>query len=241
MFLAYIDRSVSSFLWGYLFFWVVILAIGTGVGAYFIAVALTKRKVRHKRAEDIAKRKYHIDNIDITRITSFADLPNNYVVVSLKTIGEDYINSEIVEIGAVKVVDGVAKKQFSHIICPNIKVNPSSLVGTGISCKELESKPDIDTVMPDLEAFIDEDTIVVCGEKDLMILVANAERYLDNKSVDILMMAKEFYPEIERYRLKDIAKYLGVEYKIVQSSVEQCYTILKCYERMSKMSTTENL
>ena len=27
--------------------------------------------------------------------------------------------------------------------------------------------------------------VVVCGEKDLMILVANAERYLDNKSVDI--------------------------------------------------------
>lgn len=235
MLLAYIDRSLNNFLFGYVIFFVIFLAIGTGVGAYFITVAVSKRRMRHKRAEVTAKRRYHIDNIDISKINKFDCLPNDFVVVSLKTIGNDYINDDIVEVGAVKVVGGVAKKHFDQIICPYGKINPYSLVGTGIQYNELAINPYLDDVMPDFEGFIGEDVIVVCSEEELMFLIANTERYLNNKTIDISLMAKEFLSVKETMRLKDIAKRMEVEYKIEQSSVKNCYTIFNCYDKMRKL------
>ena len=83
-----------------------------------------------------------------------------FVVVDLETTGLDVERSEIIEIGAVKIINGKEVATYQTLIKPKRGISKISERITGISEEMLKDKPTIEEVLPEFVDFLG-DAIVV--------------------------------------------------------------------------------
>ena len=86
--------------------------------------------------------------------------PSSYVVVDLETTGLYPSQDRILEIGAVKVLDGEVTDTFCMFADPQMKIPERIRELTGITQEMVEGQP---TPAEAVRAFLD-----FCGEQDLM-------------------------------------------------------------------------
>ncbi|MDD3232090.1 MAG: 3'-5' exonuclease [Clostridia bacterium] len=84
--------------------------------------------------------------------SSKIELVNSYIVLDIETTGLDLVYDEIIEIGALKVVNGQIVETFSELVRPNNKISQFISSLTGITNEMLDSAQEIDKVLP---RFID--------------------------------------------------------------------------------------
>lgn len=78
----------------------------------------------------------------------------NYVVFDLETTGLSAITHEIIEIGALKVIDGEVVDNFEMPVKPAKKITKRITEITGITNEMVEGKPPIEDVLPQFIEFI---------------------------------------------------------------------------------------
>lgn len=137
-----------------------------------------------------------------------------YVVFDLETTGLDFMNNGITEIGAVKIVGGKIKEQFTTLVKPDYRISEENFNITGISEEMVKDAPKISAVIPDFMKFI-EGTVIVAhnAEFDVKFLkrFANAEEYeIKNKVLDTVVMARENLPFLRKHDLATIAEHFGI-------------------------------
>ncbi len=156
--------------------------------------------------------------------------PSQYVVIDVETTGLDPHVDRIIEIGALKVVNGEQKEVYQRIVKSGVPI-PSSIVRlTGITDELVESEGvspaealaglyDYVGYYPIVShnasfdiSFIDE----LCDYLDV--------EKLDNRIIDTLELARKEVPKAPSYRLGDIAMQLGVEVKGRHRAVDDCLT-----------------
>ena len=91
---------------------------------------------------------------------SLIDIPNNYVVFDIETTGLDPEFDEIIEIGAVKIKDGIKIDTFNSLIKPEYEIDEFITELTGITNEMVENAPSIDEVLPKFMDFI-KDYIII--------------------------------------------------------------------------------
>ena len=72
----------------------------------------------------------------------------SYVCVDLETTGLDPKRDKIIEIGAVKVVDGRVEETFQTLLSPGKKLEDKITELTGIRDEQLIHAPAIEEVLP---------------------------------------------------------------------------------------------
>jgi len=77
-----------------------------------------------------------------------------FVVVDLETTGLDMERSEIIEIGAVKIINGKEVSTYQTLIKPKRGISKISEKITGISGEMLKDKPSIEEVLPEFIDFL---------------------------------------------------------------------------------------
>jgi DNA polymerase-3 subunit epsilon/ATP-dependent DNA helicase DinG len=77
-----------------------------------------------------------------------------FVAVDLETTGFDPATEKIIEIGAVRMVDGVIVDEFATLINPERPIPPFITSLTGIRDDDVYNAPGIQTVLPRLKAFV---------------------------------------------------------------------------------------
>ncbi|MBE6794782.1 MAG: 3'-5' exonuclease [Ruminococcaceae bacterium] len=217
-------------------FWVyLMLLIGLGIGIGFIFVGSTNKKRRTERNIETAKRTIRIKNIDIGVTKDFNNLPGEYVALCIKATGYNAVADDIIDICALKVFNGKIKEQFSQMVHPRIAVPTSVLMELGITEIELNNKPPIENVSPELVKFIGNIPIITYNaDITTKFLVANSEKELDNKCIDIVSLAKSVYSDLDNYRIRDIAKKCNIEIPSVHNALNDCKAICKCYESLKR-------
>jgi DNA polymerase III epsilon subunit family exonuclease len=113
----------------------------------------------------------------INRFARLADL--TAVVLDLETTGLDVFRDRIVQIGAVRVVDGRVRptETFATLVNPAVPIPPASTAIHGIDDAAVRSAPLFADIQPDLDAFIGD--AVVVGQSvgfDLAILLRETRR-----------------------------------------------------------------
>lgn len=83
-------------------------------------------------------------------------LCNSYIAIDVETTGLKVKEDRIIEIAAVKVIDGVETKHFNTLVDPHMRLSDHTKAITGISEDELKLKPDIEEIMPDLLEFMED-------------------------------------------------------------------------------------
>ena len=77
-----------------------------------------------------------------------------FVVFDFETTGKSYITSKIIELGAVRIVDGKIVDTFSTMVNPECRIPAEITRLTGITDDMLVGAPKIEEVLPKFIEFI---------------------------------------------------------------------------------------
>lgn len=153
---------------------------------------------------------------------SFGELPKEltsetYVVFDLETTGIDLMSNGITEIGAIKIIDGKIKEQFTTLVKPDYPITDEIVKLTGITEEMVKDAPKISTVIPDFMKFID-GAVLVAHNADFDVRFikrfASAEEYdVKNKVLDTVEMSRTLLPHLRKHDLHTVADYFGIVFR----------------------------
>jgi DNA polymerase-3 subunit epsilon len=163
---------------------------------------------------------FHDPSADRWHVTAHAalhqDLANaTFVVVDLETTGLKPGPAAITKIAAIQVSNGQFATEFHSLINPGRKVPMAITQLTGITDDMLRDQPRIDTIFPQLHAFLGSSVVVAHNaDFDFRFLNFDARRLLSapllNPSLCTLKLAKRLLPSLRSRSLDAVAAHLGV-------------------------------
>lgn len=167
------------------------------------------------------------------------DLKGSYVVFDIETTGFSPIRNKIIEIGAVKVVDGQIADRFSTFINPEVPIPFEIEKLTGINDEMVVDAPLVETVLPQFLAFC-EGTVLVAHNAgfDISFIRENAERQklpFDFTYVDTVGIARVLLPGQAKHTLDAVAKTLGVSLENHHRAVDDAEATAEIFIKMSDM------
>ena len=140
--------------------------------------------------------------------------PNSYVSLDLETSGLNPKLDKIIEIGAVKVRQGEVCEKFTTLVNPGLALSEHTLAITGITQAQVDAAPEIDTVLPDLLAFLEGEILV--GHKVLFdysfvkkAAVNLGERF-EGTGIDTLRIARACLLQLPKKTLGSVCEYYGI-------------------------------
>lgn len=138
----------------------------------------------------------------------------DFVAVDIETTGVAVTRDKIIEIGAVKVIDGKVVERFSELIDPGVLIPPLITDLTGITQEDVAGKRHIDEVIEDFVAFAEDYPLlghnISFDYSFLKQNAANASIDINNKVIDTVKISRKRYPHLESRRLNHLSEYLGV-------------------------------
>lgn len=142
-----------------------------------------------------------------------------FVVFDLETTGKMPDTAEIIEIAAVKIVDGKETETFQTLVKPIGAISEEITALTHISNAMVLDAPAIESVLPDFFKFTREGSILVghnIAGYDFPIVNRYAEKmgyHFDNEMVDTLLLARKYLTELPNFKLETISKHFGISHE----------------------------
>ena len=158
---------------------------------------------------------YLVDDLkDIIVDSKGQSLNDSYVVFDLETTGLSPDKNKIIEIGAVKVVDGAITERFSTFVNPEVPIPYNIEQLTSIKDDMVLDAPKIEEILPEFMKFC-EGTVMVAhnAEFDTGFIRKNCERMglpFDFTIADTVALARILLPQLNRFKLDTVAKAVGV-------------------------------
>lgn len=138
-----------------------------------------------------------------------------FVAFDLETTGFLPGVDKIVEIGAVRFVNGEAESVFSTLVDPGMPIPEAASKVNGISDNMVAGKPRIDELLAPFAQFC-EDHVVVAHNAgfDVQFLKADIEKFESAAPrgviLDTLALARKVYPGLPNYKLGTLVQHLGI-------------------------------
>lgn len=158
---------------------------------------------------------YFVDDLKEMIINSKnQSLRESYVVFDLETTGFSAHQNRIIEIGAVKVVNGEVVDQFSEFVNPEVPIPYEIENLTGINDSMVMGSPTIEVILPKFMDFC-EGSIMVAhnADFDMSFIKVNADRQglpCEYTVLDTVALARVLMPHLGNFKLNNIAKHLGI-------------------------------
>lgn len=185
---------------------------------------------------------YYVDDTNLKIAYSEEDIPLNnttYVVFDLETTGFCINFNEIIEIGAVKIKNGIVLDQFCEFIHPKDAIGKTITDITGITNEMVSDASNIEDILPKFVNFIQGSVLVGHNVSfDLDYLYENMKRQkLFNKpfpAIDTMNLAKVLYGNkgLKRFNLSAVAKYLKAEVEQQHRAVHDARTTYNVFSKM---------
>ncbi|MCI6887542.1 MAG: PolC-type DNA polymerase III, partial [Lachnospiraceae bacterium] len=146
-----------------------------------------------------------------SRGQSFAD---SYVVFDIETTGFSPEKDRIIEIGAVKVVNGAIVDKFSTFVNPDVPIPFEIEQLTGINDNMVLPAPKIDVILPQFLEFCGGCSLVAHNASfDVSFIAHNAgllNLTFDPTVLDTVALARHLLPNLNRFKLDTVAKALDI-------------------------------
>lgn len=172
----------------------------------------------------------------------------DYVSLDLETTGLDPKKDKIIEIGAVRIRDGVIKEHFSCLLNPGRILSETVTGLTGIKDEELKDAPYIEEVIEELLNFIGDDILlghsVLFDFSFVKRAAVNRKLSFEKKAVDTLKIARKYLPQLESRSLSALCKHYGITYcphRAYEDAVATHELYLKLYEEFGLREDAESV
>jgi len=139
---------------------------------------------------------------------------DSYISLDLETTGLSPKHDKIIEIGAVKIIDGNIEDTFSTFVNPGRILEDRVVSLTGITDSDLKKAPLVDEVIGELISFSDD--LPLIGHRILFDYsfvkqaAVNSGIKFERTGVDTLKISRACFPELESKRLKDMCNYYDI-------------------------------
>ncbi|TCL56523.1 DNA polymerase-3 subunit alpha (Gram-positive type) [Kineothrix alysoides] len=142
------------------------------------------------------------------------DFDSTFVVFDIETTGFSPVHNRIIEIGAVKIVDGKIADRYSAFVNPDVPIPFEIEKLTGINDDMVMGAPMIDVILPQFFDFCQDAVLVAHNANfDMSFIIENARRLGLEKEftyVDTVGIARILLPHQARHTLDAVAKTLGI-------------------------------
>lgn len=138
----------------------------------------------------------------------------SYVSIDLETTGLNPKLDKIIEIGAVKVINGQITDSFHSYVDPGQKLVERIVELTGIRQEQVDQAPDISQVFPELEVFLEDLPFlghrILFDYSFLKKAAVDLKRPFEKQGIDTLRIARCFLPQLENRTLPYLCEYYGI-------------------------------
>ncbi|MDO4404237.1 MAG: 3'-5' exonuclease [Atopobiaceae bacterium] len=196
--------------------------------------ALGKKRVGYS---DASKRQVVRHSRNAVRTSGLAE----YVVVDLETTGLSPEKNEILEIAALKVVNGQEIESYQRLVRPVNGLPDVVTKLTGLSADQVEQGVELSEAMESFLVFIGSCPLVMHNaDFDMAFIDAALEQLdideLDNECIDTLALARKRRPQEESYRLGDLVASLGVDKEGLHRAIHDCKATKVLFENLMALS-----
>ncbi len=137
-------------------------------------------------------------------------LSDSFVVFDIETTGFNPTTCKIIEIGAVKIVDGVITDRFSEFVNPQVPIPYRITELTSIKDEMVENAPTIAEILPRFLDFCQGCVLVAHNaDFDTSFIRANCNQLgleYDFTHVDTVTIARYLHPNMSKFTLDAVAK-----------------------------------
>lgn len=164
----------------------------------------------------------------------------NYVVIDLETTGLNPSENEIIEYGALRVVDGEPEQEFSALVKRD-SLLPSEIVKiTGITNELLRSEGlEPAQALEAFLSFVGKERLI--GQNisfDLEFLNVACRRngipMLTNRSNDLLNIARRKVSAVPNYKLSTLAEHFSIPTPSAHRALEDCRIVQLIYQKLKE-------
>ncbi len=165
----------------------------------------------------------------------------SFVSFDLETTGLNK-DEEIIEIGAVKVVNGEFKETFQELIKPDASISPFVVTLTGITDEMVEGCERIDAVLPKFQEFCGNN--ILLGHNaisfDCRLIRKFAQKcdiYFGNDVFDTLRYSRyrcEPFPGMKNHKLSYMCQYFGINPKEYHRALADSIAAAELYFKLKK-------
>lgn len=183
---------------------------------------------------------YLVDDLkDIVENEKGQSLMDSFVVFDIETTGFGPVNDKIIEIGAVKIVDGKIVDKFSTFINPDIPIPFQIEQLTGINDSMVLDSPMIDVILPDFLKFCEGCILVAHNASfDVGFISKKAEQLgigAEFTVMDTVAMARVLLPALSKYKLNVVAKALGISLENHHRAVDDAGATAEIFMKFIEM------
>ncbi len=185
---------------------------------------------------------------DLTEIAVGAGdetLDDVYVVFDIETTGFSAIKDKIIEIGAVKVVNGKIVDKFSTFVNPERPIPFEITKLTSITDDMVMEYPNIEVILPQFLEFAKDAVLVAHNASFDVGFIEQNCRYQDIEpkfiSVDTVALARMLLPTLSKYKLNIVAKALGISLENHHRAVDDAGATAEIFVKFVEMLKERNI
>ena len=164
-------------------------------------------------------------------------MKNTYVSVDLETTGLNPKHDKIIEIGAVKVVNGKITEAFESFVNPHRKLSAQVMELTHISDEQLLHAPEIEDVLKCFLEFAGDEILlghrILFDYSFLKRAAVNSNLSFERQGIDTLKLARKYLPDLESKRLPFLCSYYQIDY-VAHRALEDARASHLVYQRLAK-------
>lgn len=132
------------------------------------------------------------------------------IALDLETTGLDPTKDAIIEIGAVRMVNGVIVDEFSALVNPGIAIPQNITHLTGIRTEHVLDKPGIQALLPLISTFVGTTPIIGHSVGFDTSFLRHQGILRTNSQIDTYDLAAILLPTAHRYTLSSLTDMLGI-------------------------------
>ncbi len=141
-------------------------------------------------------------------------LPNSFIAFDLETTGFHPSSCRIIEIGAVKVTNGIVVEEWQKFVNPGCVIPSNITTLTGIDNDMVYNAFPIEMILPEFIDFIGNFPLVAHNINfDMGFIRYDAKRMgitVENELIDTVTICRKVFPALINHKLGTVARHLQV-------------------------------
>ena len=165
---------------------------------------------------------------------------DSFVIVDLETTGLSPKNGEIIEIGAIKVINNEVVDKMDIFVKPSRPITWFTTHLTGITNEMVDEGLNIKEALKVFDEFSDGMRLMAHNAKfDMGFLDVYMKKELGKgvreDALDTLIISRAFVKDVPNYKLGTLANRFNIDYNGTHRSLRDCEITLDVYNNIRKM------
>ncbi len=177
--------------------------------------------------------------------SSSVSADRDYVVFDIETTGLKPENSDIIEIGAVKIKDGVIRDTFESFINDGVIIPKNITELTGIDNSMIKGAPSCKEVLSSFKSFVGDSVLVAHNASfDTSFIRFHGEKYgisFSNSYSDTLMLSRYLLHDLPNHKLDTICSHFDIDLTNHHRAIDDARADAEIFLRFLQILNTLNV